>query len=80
MAWARASPTVSDDGYGAFDGDQGNRGPDFVILAATVDLEVAAVTASKDDDNEEQGEEEEGEEEEGEEDEEDEGEEDEEEE
>ena len=34
LAWLRVRPPIDDDGYGAFDGNQGNRGPDFKVMVA----------------------------------------------
>lgn len=40
LAWLRARPPPEDDGYGAFDGGEGNRGPDFTVWRARVTMQV----------------------------------------
>ena len=43
LAWLRVRPPVDDDGFGAFDGDQGNRGPDFTVWLASVLVSDASI-------------------------------------
>ena len=46
LAWLRVRPPVGDDGFGAYDADQGNRGPDFQIMVANLTARDELVSAA----------------------------------
>ena len=46
LAWLRVRPPVGDDGYGAFDGDQLNRGPDFEVRVVDIPRNTTALFAA----------------------------------